>query len=107
MVYQLTTGFYLLMAILFEVAAITSMKLSDGFAFIGPSIFIFVFYAMSFGFLALTLRRLEVSYAYAVWSGIGTLLIAIIGFFFFHEPMTALKGVSLALIITGVLGLKA
>jgi len=107
MSYQLTTGFYLLMAILFEVAAISSMKLSDGFTFVGPSISIFLFYALSFAFLALTLRRLEVSYAYAVWSGIGTLLIAIIGYFFFHEPMSAVKGISLALIITGVLGLKA
>jgi small multidrug resistance pump len=107
MVYKMTTGFYLILAIVLEVAGITAMKLSDGFSNVGPSICIFIFYAMSFGFLALTLRRLEVSFAYAIWSGVGTLLIALIGFFFFHEPMTAIKGLSLALIILGVLGLQA
>jgi small multidrug resistance pump len=106
MVYQMTTGFYLLLAILWEVAGITAMKLSDGFSHVGPSVCIFIFYALSFGFLALTLRRLEVSLAYAIWSGVGTLLIAVIGFFFFHEPMTTIKGVSLGLIILGVIGLK-
>lgn len=95
------------MAILLEVAGITSMKLSDGFTNIVPSICIFIFYALSFGFLALSLRRLEVSFAYAVWSGIGTFLVAFIGFFFFHEPMTWIKALALGLIIVGVLGLKA
>ena len=78
---------YLILAILFEVAGTTSMKLSDGFNKIGPSIFIFVFYILSFTFLTLTLKRLEVSIAYAVWSGLGTLLIAIVGVFFFQEPL--------------------
>jgi small multidrug resistance pump len=101
------TGIYLLLAILFEVAGITAMKLSDGFTFVLPSICIFIFYAFSFGFLAFSLRKLEVSFAYAVWSGVGTLLVAIIGFFFFHEVMTWIKVFSLGLIIVGVLGLKA
>ncbi len=107
MAYQMTTGFYLMLAIVLEVAGITAMKLSDGFSNVGPSVCIFVFYTLSFAFLALTLRRLEVSFAYAVWSGVGTLLIAVIGYFFFHEPMTVIKAASLALIIFGVLGLKA
>jgi small multidrug resistance pump len=105
--YSITTGLYLLFAILLEVAGITEMKLSDGFTHALPSVGIFVFYAMSFGFLALSLRRLEVSFAYAVWSGVGTLLIALIGFFVFHEPMSVIKALSLGLIIIGVLGLKA
>jgi small multidrug resistance pump len=104
---NLWNGFYLLLAILLEVAGTTSMKFSDGFTHVFPSILIFVFYLLSFMFLTLTLKRLEVSFVYAVWSGLGTLLIAAIGIFFFHEPMTAMKLVSLALIIVGVMGLKS
>ncbi len=104
--YNMRTGFYLLLAILLEVAGTTSMKLSDGFNHMGPSIFIFVFYAFSFIFLALSLKRLEVSMAYAIWSGLGTLLIAFIGVMYFHEPMTMVKGISLILVIMGIVGLK-
>jgi small multidrug resistance pump len=100
------SGLYLLMAILLEVAGTTSMKLSDGFNVMLPSILIFVFYSLSFGFLTLTLKRLEVSYVYAVWSGLGTLLIAIIGICFFHETVTVIKILSLFLIIAGIVGLK-
>ena len=106
MVYIITTWVYLLLAILFEVAGTTSMKLSNGFTNLTPSIFIFVFYGIAFVFLTLTLKRLDVSFAYAVWSGLGTLLIALIGVFYFNEPMNIIKGLSLALIIVGVIGLK-
>jgi len=97
---------YLFLAIVLEVSGITSMKLADGFNQLEPSIMIFVCYAMSFIFLMLALKRLDVSIAYAIWSGMGTLLIAIIGVHFFHEPMTLIKAVSLGLIITGVMGLR-
>lgn len=100
------TGLYLILAILFEVAGTTSMKLSEGFSKLGPSIFIFVFYAMSFTFLTLALRRIELSLAYAVWAGLGTSLIAIIGVLYFHEPMTMIKAASLLLVIVGVMGLE-
>lgn len=100
------TVFYLFMAIILEVAGTTSMKLSDGFNKLGPSVLIFVFYICSFTFLTLSLKRLEVSIAYAVWSGLGTLLIALIGFYFFHEPMNVVKMLSLGLIIVGVVGLR-
>jgi small multidrug resistance pump len=93
------SGIYLLLAILLEVAGTTSMKLSDGFNVMLPSILIFVFYSLSFAFLTLTLKRLEVSYVYAIWSGLGTLLIAIIGICFFHEAVNAIKMLSLFLII--------
>jgi small multidrug resistance pump len=56
--------------------------------------------------LTLSLKRLDVSLAYAVWSGMGTALIATIGMLWFREPMTAVKLASLALIIIGVLGLN-
>ncbi|HLB57353.1 MAG TPA: multidrug efflux SMR transporter [Gammaproteobacteria bacterium] len=100
------TLFYLTLAILFEVAGTTSMNLSNGFTKLGPSIFIFVFYTVSFIFLTLSLKRLEVSFAYAVWSGLGTLLVVVIGVTCFHEPLTAIKALSLGLIIAGVVGLR-
>lgn len=98
---------YLLLAILLEVAGTTSMKLSQGFQKLTPSIFIFVFYFFSFICLTLSLKKLDLSFAYAIWSGLGTLLIAITGVYFFHEPMTFIKGASLLLIIVGVIGLRA
>ncbi|HXU10027.1 MAG TPA: multidrug efflux SMR transporter [Blastocatellia bacterium] len=100
------TWIYLALAILLEVAGTTCMKLSDGFTKTVPSIFLFVFYTLSFGMLTLALKRIDVSIAYAVWSGVGTALIATIGVLWFQEPMTALKLISLALIIIGVVGLN-
>ena len=97
---------YLILAILFEVAGTTSMKLSHGFNKLGPSICIFIFYMISFTFLTLTLKRLEVGVAYAAWSGLGTLLIALIGVMYFNEPMTIIKAISLGLIVFGVIGLR-
>lgn len=82
------------------------MKLSDGFTRLTPSVLIFIFYIFSFIFLTLSLKRLELSLAYAIWSGLGTSLIAIIGMVFFHEPMTAIKAASLLMVILGVIGLE-
>jgi small multidrug resistance pump len=82
------------------------MKLSEGFTKLVPSILLFVFYTMSFGMLTLALKRIDVSVAYSVWSGVGTALIATIGVLWFKEPITALKLVSLALIVGGVVGLN-
>ena len=97
---------YLALAILLEVTGTTCMKLSEGFTKLVPSILLFVFYSLSFGMLTLALKRIDVSVAYAVWSGMGTALIATIGVLWFKEPMTALKLISLALIIIGVVGLN-
>ena len=93
-------------AIVLEVAGTTSMKLSEGFSRLVPSVLIFVFYGLSFVALTLALRKFDVSVAYAVWSGVGTALVAVIGVMYFREPLTALKLVSIALIIAGVVGLN-
>lgn len=98
--------FYLFVAILMEVAGITAMKLSDGFEKLQPSLFIFIFYSFSLYFLALCLKRLEIGFAYAVWSALGTLLIFVISIYFFNEPVTLLKTISLLFIIIGVMGLR-
>jgi len=93
-------------AILLEVAGTSSMKLSQGFSRIVPSVLIFVFYSLSFVGLTLALKEIEISIAYAVWSGIGTALIAGIGILYFKEPLTLVKVLSLLLIILGVVGLN-
>ena len=98
--------FYLAGAIALEAAGTTSMKLSDGFTKLVPSILIFLFYAASFGALTFSLKGIDVSLAYAIWSGIGTVIIATIGILYFQEPATALKLVSIGLIVVGVAGLK-
>src|SRR5579883_1781515 len=90
---------YLLLAILTEVAGITSMKFSAGFTQLGPSICIFLFYALSLAFLASSLKWLELGFVYAIWSCLGSLLIFIIGIYFFHEPISTFKTVSLGCIL--------
>jgi small multidrug resistance pump len=98
--------FYLLGAIVLEVCGTTSMKLSQGFTRLWPSILIFVFYGLSFTLLTVVLKKIEVSIAYAIWSGVGTALIATLGILYFKESLTLLKLVSLALVILGVIGLN-
>lgn len=97
---------YLAGAIMLEVAGTTSMKLSHGFTKIMPSILIFVFYAASFVALTLALKKIDLSSAYAIWSGVGTAFIAIIGMAYFREPATIVKLASIGLIIIGVIGLN-
>jgi len=98
--------FILAGAIALEVAGTTSMKLSEGFTKLVPSVLLFVFYAASFVALTFALKKIEVSVAYAVWSGVGTALIAAIGILYFREAATVLKFISILLIIVGVVGLN-
>jgi small multidrug resistance pump len=97
---------YLVLAILLEVSGTTCMKLSEGFTKMAPSILLAVFYTLSLGMLTLALKKIDVSVAYAIWSGVGTALIATIGVLWFKEPATALRLISLGLIIIGVVGLN-
>lgn len=98
--------FYLVIAIVLEVAGTTSMKLSKGFTQIVPSVFMFLFYAASFAMLTFALKKIEVGVAYAVWAGVGTALITTIGIVYFRESTSILKLVSILLIIIGVVGLN-
>ena len=97
---------YLAVAIGFEVAGTTCMKLAEGFTRPLPSVLIFVFYGISFAALTLALKRIDLSVAYPIWAGVGTALIAVIGVVAFREPLTAVKLASIALIIAGVVGLN-
>jgi small multidrug resistance pump len=94
-------------AILLEVAGTTSMKLSQGFSRPLPSVLLFVFYGLSFTLMTIAVKKIDMSVSYAIWSGVGTALIALIGIGWFKEPLTALKIVSIVLIVAGVFGLNA
>jgi len=96
--------FFLFLAVLLEVAGTISMKISQGFTKLTPSLFIFIFYGLSFGALTVALKTINLSVAYALWAGIGTTLIAGVGILWFKEPATSLKLISLGLIILGVIG---
>lgn len=92
----------LIVAIVLEVAGTTNMKLSEGFSKLVPSVLVLFFYALSIIALTFAVNRLDVSVAYAVWSGMGTALVAVIGLWFFQESLTSVKVVALGLIIVGV-----
>lgn len=100
------SSLYLTAAIVLEVGGTTCMKLSEGFSKLWPSVMVFVLYGLSLGLLTLALKRIDVSVAYAVWSGMGTALIALVGVMWFKEPVTALRIVCLGLIILGVIGMN-
>ena len=94
-------------AIAFEVAGTTCLRLSEGLSRPVPSVLIFVFYAVSFALNAMVVRALGMGVTYAVWSGAGTVLTSLIGCYYFREPATALKLASAGLIVIGVFGLHA
>jgi small multidrug resistance pump len=97
---------YLVLAILFEVTGTTSMKFSEGFQNFVPTVVIFVCYGISIAFLTMAVRTIDISVAYAIWSAVGMVIISAIGFFWFNEPATAWKMISIGIIIIGVVSLQ-
>ena len=97
----MAAGILLTLAILSEVVATVFLRFTDGFTNLAPSIVVVVGYGLSFWLLALILKDLEIGFVYAVWSGAGTALIAAVGMIAFGETATALKFLSIALIILG------
>lgn len=93
---------YLTAAILFEIVGTVSMKLSHGFTKAIPSVLMIIFYLLAFTCLNFTLKTIPVSVAYAIWSGVGTAAIAVIGYVAFKETLTVMKVTAIILIIVGV-----
>lgn len=94
---------YLLIAIVSEVIATTALKSSEGFSRLWPSVIVVIGYALSFYFFALTLKTIPTGIAYAIWSGIGMVLIAIIGWVYHHQKLDFPAIFGMCLIIAGVL----
>jgi small multidrug resistance pump len=97
---------FLVMAIAAEVAATTALKYSAGFTRLWPSLFTVLGYVVSFALLAKTLDSVPMGTAYAIWSGIGTAVIAVLGLILFGEGLGAVKLTGMALIIVGVVVLN-
>jgi small multidrug resistance pump len=96
---------FLLIAIPFGVLGTVSMKLSHGLKKWKPSVCLIIFYCISFVALTLALQGIDVSIVYAIWSGLGTILIAIIGVLVFDESVSLKKLMSLGLIVIGMIGI--
>ena len=94
------------LAIAVEVAATVALRSSDGFTRPVPSLIVVIGYGFAFYLLALVLRSIPVSVTYAVWSGVGTAAVAVIGMTVLGEPATAMRIASLVLIVVGVVGLN-
>lgn len=89
-----------------EIAWAIGIKYTDGFTKLMPSAFTIVTAGASFFLLAQAVRAIPVGTAYAIWGGIGAVGVAIIGILAFHESMQWTRLLFLALIITGIVGLK-
>lgn len=94
------------MAILSEVCGSTCMKLSNGFSNIYASILTFVFYGISFSIFIFALKHFDLSFIYALWAGIGILLVSAIGMAFFKESISMMKIVAILVIFAGVVMLN-
>lgn len=94
--------FYLSIAIVAEVIATSFMKQSDGFTRLGPSLVTAGGYLVAFYFLSLTLRDVPTGVAYAIWSGVGIVLIAAIAWIFQGQKLDAPALAGMALIVAGV-----
>ena len=93
---------YLLIAVVFETIGTASIQASEQFTRFWPSTMMVISYGISFYFMALTLKYMQVSVVYAIWSGLGIVLIGIIGWVVFKQSLDIGAVVGMALIIAGV-----
>jgi quaternary ammonium compound-resistance protein SugE len=97
---------YLMFAGLFEVGFASTLKLTDGFTKLWPTLIFSICILLSFLLLNRALRDIPIGTAYAVWTGIGAAGTAAVGIFFYKEPATALRLVFLATLVGSIVGLK-
>lgn len=93
---------FLLLAIVCEVIATSSLKLSNGFTNLIPSIITIAGYSASFYLLSITLKTLPVGIAYAIWSGIGIVLVSLIAWLLFKQTLDLAALIGMGLIMLGV-----
>jgi small multidrug resistance pump len=93
---------YLAIAILAEVIGTSALKASNGFTVWLPSTVVVAAYGVSFYFLSLALRAIPVGVAYAIWSGVGIVLISAIGWALFKQRLDAAAIIGIGLIMAGV-----
>ncbi len=98
--------FLLSIAIISEVVGTSALKSAEGFTHFWPSVGVVAGYASAFYFLSLTLKTIPVGVAYAIWSGAGTTLIALIGWIFIGQKLDIPAVVGILLIVLGVVVLN-
>lgn len=96
----------LIFAGLFEIVWAYSMKLSDGFTKLTPSIITLVFMILSFGLLAYAMKTLPLGTAYTIWTGIGAIGSFIVGVMVLGEPASAMRMLAAVLIVSGLVLMK-
>ena len=97
---------YLVIAGLFECAWAIGLKFTEGFTRFWPSLFTILSMAISFWLLSLAMRSIPIGTAYAVWTGIGAVGVAVLGMAIFGESRDLMRVICLLLIVSGILGLK-
>ncbi|EJL89641.1 cation/cationic drug transporter [Herbaspirillum sp. CF444] len=99
---------YLLLgiAIVSEVIATSALRASDGFTKLIPSVTVVIGYALAFLFLSMTLKTIPVGIAYAIWSGLGIVLISVVAYFVYGQTLDTPAIIGMALILAGVLVLN-
>ncbi len=97
---------YLAIAIAAEVVGTSFLRASEGFTKLVPSLMVVAGYGLAFFFLSLTLEKIPVGIAYAVWSGAGVTLIAAIGWLFLGQKLDAAAILGMGLIVAGVVVLN-
>ncbi len=93
---------YLVVAVCGEVLGTTALKSSEGFSRLAPSLIVVIGYGIAFYFLSLTLDKIPVGISYALWSGIGIVLISIIGWLFLGQRLDLAAMIGIGFIIVGV-----
>ena len=96
------TYLFLAIAIIAEVAATSALKASEEFTRLVPSIIVVFGYGVAFYFMTLVLRVIPIGITYAVWSGIGIVLVAVVGFFLYKQTPDIPAIIGMSLIISGV-----
>ena len=99
----MSPSLYRLAAIVAEVIATSALKASDGFTRPGPTALVAAGYGLAFWLLSLTLRAIPVGIAYATWSGLGVVLIALAGWWLYGQRLDGWALLGMALVVAGVL----
>lgn len=89
-----------------EVVATSALRATDGFTRLLPSVVVVIAYALAFIFLSFTLRVIPVGIAYAIWSGLGVVLISLVAYLVYGQTLDLPAWIGMALIVAGVLVLN-
>ena len=100
------TYLLLLLAIIAEVIATSGLKASENFTQLAPSLLVVAGYGTAFFCLSLTLKTLPLGVAYAIWSGVGTVLVAVVGWLLYRQQLDLPAMIGIGLIVAGTIVLN-